>query len=80
MKSLRDSCIEFFQDENIKRDLREIAKPILNTIYDELNIYVWIIFVYNIFLISYLNYKGIFILSNFHVDISSARESTFSRF
>jgi len=51
MKSLRDSCIEFFQDENIKRDLREIAKPILNTIYDELNIYVWIIFVYNIFLV-----------------------------
>jgi hypothetical protein len=51
MKSLRDSCIEFFQDENIKRDLREIAKPILDTIYDELNIYVWIIFVYNIFLV-----------------------------
>jgi len=51
MKSLRDSCIEFFQDEKIKRDLREIAKPILDTIYDELNIYVWIIFVYNIFLV-----------------------------
>ena len=43
MKSIRDSCIEFFQDENIKRDLREIARPILNTIYDELNIYVWAI-------------------------------------
>jgi hypothetical protein len=51
MQSLRDSCISFFQDENIKRDLREIAKPILDTIYDELNIYVWIILVYNIFLV-----------------------------
>ena len=51
MKSIRDSCIEFFQDENIKRDLREIARPILNTIYDELNIYVWAICIYNIFLV-----------------------------
>jgi len=51
MQSLRDSCISFFQDENIKRDLREIAKPILDTIYDELNLYVWIILVYNIFLV-----------------------------
>ena len=51
MQSLRDSCIALFQDENIKRDLREIAKPILDTIYDELNIYVWIILVYNIFLV-----------------------------
>lgn len=51
MQSLRDSCIAFFQDENIKRDLREITKPILDTIYDELNIYVWIVLVYNIFLV-----------------------------
>ena len=51
MQSLRDSCISFFQDENIKRDLREIAKPIRDAIYDELNIYVWIILVYNIFLV-----------------------------
>ena len=51
MKSIRDSCIEFFQDENRKRDLREIARPILNTIYDELNIYVWAICIYNIFLV-----------------------------
>ena len=51
MISLRDRCIRFFQDENIKKDLREIAKPILDTIYDELNIYVWVVIVYNIFLV-----------------------------
>jgi len=51
MLSLRDSCIALFQDENIKRDLREIIKPIRDTIYDELNIYVWVIVVYNIFLV-----------------------------
>lgn len=51
MTSLRDRCIHFFQDENIKKDLREIAKPILETIFDELNIYVWIVIIYNIFLV-----------------------------
>ena len=51
MTSLRDRCIQFFQDENIKKDLREIAKTILETIYDELNIYVWVVIVYNIFLV-----------------------------
>jgi len=51
MTSLRDRCILFFQDENIKKDLRELAKPILETIYDELNVYVWIVLVYNIFLV-----------------------------
>lgn len=61
MQSLRDSCIAFFQDENIKRDLREIAKPILDTIYDELNIYVWIVLVYNIFLV-FIILANLFIL------------------
>jgi hypothetical protein len=51
MTSLRDRCILFFQDENIKKDLRALAKPILETIYDELNVYVWIVLVYNIFLV-----------------------------
>ena len=51
MTSLRDRCMLFFQDENIKKDLRELAKPILETIYDELNVYVWIVLVYNIFLV-----------------------------
>jgi len=51
MKTIRDSFIEFFQDENIKRDLHEISKPIIDAIYDELNIYLWIVVVYSIFLI-----------------------------
>ena len=36
MKNLRDSFIGFFQDENIKNDIREIVKPILKTIYKPL--------------------------------------------
>lgn len=51
MASLRDRCMLFFQDENIKKDLRELARSVLDTIYDELNIYVWIVLVYSIFLV-----------------------------
>jgi hypothetical protein len=61
MKSIRDSCIEFFQDENIKRDLRDISKPIINAIYDEFNIYLWIVVIYSIFLI-FIILANLFIL------------------
>lgn len=51
MKSIRDSCVEFFQNEEIKKDIREIIKPIVDTIYNEINIYIWIICFYNVFLV-----------------------------
>jgi hypothetical protein len=51
MKSIRESCIEFFQNEEIKKDIREIIKPIVDTIYNEVNIYIWIICFYNVFLV-----------------------------
>lgn len=51
MKSIRESCVEFFQNEEIKKDIREIIKPIIDTIYNEINIYIWIICFYNVFLV-----------------------------
>jgi hypothetical protein len=51
MKSIRESCLEFFQNEEIKKDIREIIKPIVDTIYNEINIYIWIICFYNVFLV-----------------------------
>jgi len=51
MKSIRESCVEFFQNEEIKKDIREIIKPIVDTIYNEINIYIWIICFYNVFLV-----------------------------
>jgi len=51
MKSIRESCVEFFQNEEIKKDIREIIKPIIDTIYNEINIYIWVICFYNVFLV-----------------------------
>ncbi len=50
MKSLRDSCIEFFTNEDIRKNIKELLKPLVNIIYNELYLYIWLICVYNILL------------------------------
>ena len=49
--SIRDSCIEFFQKEDIKRYLKEVLRPIVHIIYNEVYPYIWFICIYNVFLI-----------------------------
>ena len=51
MKNIRDSCIEFFKNEDIRRDVKEIIKPIANMIYNETYLYIWLICFYNVFLL-----------------------------
>jgi len=51
MKNIKERCIEFFQDADTKRDIQEIIKPIVDIIYNELYIYLWVICLYNVFLI-----------------------------
>jgi len=51
MKNFRDTCIDFFTDESLKKDVREMMKPIFSMIYNEIYIYIWIIAIYNIFFI-----------------------------
>ena len=51
MKNIRDTCIEFFQNEDIRKDVKEILKPFVQIIYNELYLYIWFICFYNVFLI-----------------------------
>lgn len=51
MKSIRETCIDFFQSEDIKRDVRAIIQPIVGIIYNEIYPYIWFICIYNVFLI-----------------------------
>ena len=46
-----ESYADFFINEEIKNNIREIIKPIFDTIYNEVNIYIWVICFYNIFLV-----------------------------
>jgi hypothetical protein len=51
MKNIRDSCIGFFKNEEICRDIREMLKPIVTIVYNELYLYIWAICLFNVFLI-----------------------------
>uniref|UniRef100_A0A6C0DRT4 Uncharacterized protein n=1 Tax=viral metagenome TaxID=1070528 RepID=A0A6C0DRT4_9ZZZZ len=51
MKNIRDSCIDFFKNEEICRDIREMLKPIVTIIYNEIYLYIWAICLFNVFLI-----------------------------
>ena len=50
MKNIRDTCIEFFQNEDIRKDVKEIIKPLGTMVYNEIYLYVWFICIYNVFL------------------------------
>jgi len=51
MKNIRDTCIEFFQNEDIRKDVKEIIKPLGTMVYNEIYLYVWFICIYNVFLL-----------------------------
>jgi hypothetical protein len=61
MKNITNRCLQFFQNEDIKRDVREIIKPIVNIIYNGIYIYLWFICFYNVFLI-FLVLANLFLL------------------
>jgi hypothetical protein len=47
-KTIRDTCIEYLNKSDIKQDLKEISKPVVEIIYNELYIYILLICVYNV--------------------------------
>ena len=51
MKNVRETCIQFFQNEDIKRDFKEILRPVVGIVYNEVYPYLWMICIYNVFLI-----------------------------
>jgi hypothetical protein len=52
MKNLKDTFKEFLNNEDIKKDIKEMMmKPIFSMIYNEIYLYLWIIAIYNIFFV-----------------------------
>ena len=64
MKNIKETCIEFFQNEDFKRDVKDIVKPIVDIIYNELYPYLWFICIYNVFLI-FIILANLFLLLHF---------------
>ena len=65
MKNIRDTCIEFLQREDTRRDVKEIIKPIANVIYNETYLYLWLICLYNVFLI-FIILANLFLVINLY--------------
>ena len=69
MKSIRETCLEFFKSEDIKRDVREIVRPIFTMIYHEIYVYIWLICIYHVFFI-------FIILANFYLLLGLRKKGT----
>jgi len=54
MKNFRETCIDFFNNEEIRKEIKALLKPLTGLIYNELYVYVWIIAIYNIVLVCLL--------------------------
>lgn len=50
MKNLRDSFLHILKNEDIKRDIQELIRPVMNIFYNEIYIYIWFICIFIIFL------------------------------
>ena len=48
---MRNVLAEFFKNEDIKRDVKDVIKPVVSFIYDEIYVYIWLICLYNVFFI-----------------------------
>lgn len=48
---MRNVLVDFFKNEDIKRDVKDVIKPVVSFIYDEIYVYVWLICLYNVFFI-----------------------------
>ena len=64
MKNIKDTCIEFLQNEDIRKDVKDIIKPIVNIVYNEIYVYLWLICLYNVFLI-FIILANLFLLLHF---------------
>jgi hypothetical protein len=51
VKSIKDTCIEFFKNEDTKREIKDIIKPLFSFIYNEIYVYLWFICIYHIIFI-----------------------------
>ena len=51
MRIVRNTCLDFFNNNDIRRDIKDFIRPIVSIIYNEIYLYIWLLCFYNIFLI-----------------------------
>jgi hypothetical protein len=61
MKNIKETCLQFFQNEDIRKEIKEIIRPIASVVYNEISLYVWLLCIYSIFLI-FITLANLFLL------------------
>ena len=51
MKNIKEYCVSFLQNEDIKREISNFTLPIVKIVYNEIYIYVWFICIYSVLLL-----------------------------
>jgi hypothetical protein len=74
MKNICDSFVDFFKNEDIKRDVKKIIRPIGSMLYNELYIYIWFICIYHVFFI-FIVLINLYLLSKLLFNVEKLRIS-----
>lgn len=74
MKTIKDGCIDLLKNEDIRKDMREMIRPICQIIYNEIYIYIWFICIYNVFFIVLLLFN-LFLLLRFLYSIDKKEKN-----
>jgi predicted transcriptional regulator len=61
IRKLRDKCVGFINHDDIRTYIKDSLKPIVGIIYGEVYMYVWVICMYNVFLI-FITLANLFIV------------------
>jgi hypothetical protein len=70
MKKIKDTCIEFFQDENIRKDIQEIISPITHIVYNDMYLYIWFVCFYGMLIIFILLIILFIVIKILHINKS----------
>jgi hypothetical protein len=67
MKTIKETCLQFFQNEDIRKEIKEIIKPIASVVYNEISLYIWLLCLYSIFLI-FITLANLFLLVKIYIN------------
>ena len=67
MKNIKETCLQFFQNEDIRKEIKEIIRPIASVVYNEISLYVWLLCIYSIFLI-FITLANLFLLVKIYLN------------
>ena len=62
---MKETFLDLFQKDDIKRCITEIVKPVVNIVYNEIYPYLWFICLYNVILI-FISLANLILLSRLY--------------